>query len=69
MHIFPSINMQPLVILYIKEFSGYGAEIIYTQPVLYVIAGIVCIDETYANSLLAVYVCIEQSKNLQKKNY
>lgn len=28
---------------------------IFAQPVLSVIAEIVCIDETYANSLLAVY--------------
>ncbi len=38
-----------------EEFAGYGIEIIFTQPVLSVIARIVCIDETYANSLLAVY--------------
>lgn len=38
-----------------EEFTGYGIEIIFTYPVLPVIARIVCIDETYANSFLAVY--------------
>ena len=38
-----------------KEFAGYGAKIFFTHSVLSVIARIVCIDETYANSLLAVY--------------
>ena len=37
------------------KFAGYGAEIIFTHLVLSIIAGIVCIDETYANSVLAVY--------------
>jgi len=42
------------------KFAGYGIEIVFTHPVLSVIAGIVCIDETYANSLLAVY-CYDKS--------
>ena len=37
------------------KFTGYGIEIIFTQPVLSVIASIICIDEPYANSVLAVY--------------
>ena len=38
-----------------KEFAGYGIEIIFTQPVLSVIASIVCIDDLYTNLVLAVY--------------
>ena len=38
-----------------EKFAGYGAGIFFTQPVLSVIAKIVCIYETYANSLLAIY--------------
>ena len=38
-----------------EKFAGYGAKIFFTQPVQSIIAGIVCIDETYANSVLAVY--------------
>ena len=41
-----------------EKFAGYETGIFFTQPILSVIAGIVCIDETYANSLLAVYVYI-----------
>ena len=37
------------------KFEGYGIEIVFTHQVLSVIAGIVCISETYANSLLAAY--------------
>ena len=38
-----------------EEFAGYGIEIIFTYPVLSAIARIIYINETYANSLLAVY--------------
>ena len=44
------------------EFAGYGIEIDFTHPVLSVIARIVCIDEAYANSLLAVWICINHIK-------
>lgn len=37
-----------------RGIARYGAEIFFTHPVLSIITGIVCIDETYANSLLAV---------------
>ena len=37
-----------------EKFVGYGMVIVFTHQVLSVIARIVCIDETYANSLLAV---------------
>lgn len=45
-----------------EKFVGYGMVIVFTHQVLSVIARIVCIDETYANSLLAVQVCINHIK-------
>lgn len=37
------------------KFEGYGIEIVFTHPILSVIARIVYIDDLYANSVLAVY--------------